>query len=373
MNDLLEQANRLRPLLRSEASLVEEKRRLTGPVLDALHEMQAFHLQVTAAYGGPGCDTVSFLEIIESLSRADPSSGWCAMVGSESSGCINAYANPEAAAAMLEVGKPGVALTVVGEGQASVEADGFRVSGRWRFASSCRHAGWLGALATTAVAGEQKKLMFFVPATDAHLLDTWTTSGLVGTASDDFELDNVFVPEAFAVDLFAQPLDAATTWRFPVSLRFAMSKAAALCGAARGAFDLLTPMLERTPFAGAQPAKEEARFHVMLAEAEASIEGGRAYLYRTVNDAWSTLETDGSLDIAAVARVRLAVVFAARKALEALNLMQEIGGTATSLDAAFDRFVRDMNVARHHLQLQTHVLEDVGRVLVGKLPRNPLF
>ena len=53
--------------------------------------------------------------------------------------------------------------------------------------------------------------------------------------------------------------------------------------------------------------------------------------------------------------------------------MQEMAGTAAVLDPAFDRASRDLEVARHHMQLQTHIVEDVGRVLLGMDPRNPLF
>jgi len=48
-------------------------------------------------------------------------------------------------------------------------------------------------------------------------------------------------------------------------------------------------------------------------------------------------------------------------------------GSASIFDPTLDRAVRDLNVARHHLQLQAHVMEDVGRVMLGQAPRNPLF
>ncbi|MSR13411.1 MAG: hypothetical protein EXR86_02390 [Gammaproteobacteria bacterium] len=205
------------------------------------------------------------------------------------------------------------------------------------------------------------------------LLDTWHTSGLQGTASDDFQCSNVFVPYARTIDLFGPPRDSSPVWRLPISLRFAMSKAAATCGIARSAMDALLPLLERVSFAGARPAREEPRVHVMLAEAEAAIEGGRAYLYQNVEEAWAAVQAGNMLDTAAVAKVRLAIVSAARRASDAVQNCQELGGTAAIFDPALDRAERDLNVAGQHLQLQAHVMEDVGRVLLGMTPRSPMF
>ena len=382
MTDLTQRAQALQPLLRLAAAGIEQTRRLSPAVLTALHALQAFNLQVSEDYGGPGADPITHLRVIETLSQGDASSGWCAMVGSESSACINAFLEPAIVREMLvETPHAVAALTVVGGGRA-VECDGgLLVSGHWRFASGCRHATWLGGLCAV-YAGDTPRLrengaplmrLIFVPAHLAELLDTWHTSGLQGTASDDFTLKEVFVPHARAVDLFGAPRDPALTWRLPISLRFAMSKAAATCGIARGAMDALLPLLDRVPFAGRQAAREEPRVQMMLAQAEAAIEGGRAYLYQNVQQAWDAVQGGNLLDVAAVARVRLAIVFAAKRALEAVGLLQEIGGTAAVFEPALDRAVRDLNVARHHLQLQAHVVEDVGRVLLGIAPRNPMF
>jgi len=67
------------------------------------------------------------------------------------------------------------------------------------------------------------------------------------------------------------------------------------------------------------------------------------------------------------------VVFEARSSLRAVNTLQELAGTGGVFSPSFDRAVRDINVARHHLQLQAHVMEDIGRVMLGYKPLNPLF
>lgn len=379
---LLARAQNLRPLLRQAAAAIERERRLAGEVREALAAMGAFHLQLGSEFGGAAADPRSYLDVIEELSRADASSGWCAMVASESSACLNAWLAPTVIRSMLGSAPLAVvSLTAVGKGRAVAAGDGHRVSGRWRFTSGCRHAQWLGALCVVHD-GEQPRLnasgvpemrFVFVASSDAILIDTWHTSGLQGTASDDFSLDDVFVPATHGFGLRDAPQDDNPAWRVPLGLRLAMSKAAAVCGMARGAMDAVLPLLDRTPFAGARAAREEARVQSGLAEAEAAIEAGRAYLHREVASAWDAVCAGHTLDIETVARTRLAIVFAARSALAAVNTMQELGGTAGVFTPAFDRAVRDINVARHHLQLQAHVMEDIGRVMLGQQPVNPLF
>lgn len=379
---LIDAAVALRPLLRRDAARIEHERRLSDEVFSALYAMHAFNLQLTENFGGPAADPITHLKVIEELSRGDASSGWCAMVGSESSACINALLEPAVVREMLlESPRAVAALTVVGTGRAIETVGGFLVSGRWRFTSGCRHARWLGGLCTVYAGdtprqrdnGAPLSRLVFVRAEEAELHDTWHTSGLQGTASDDFQLTEVFVPRERAVDLLGVPRDPGPVWRLPISLRFAMSKAAAACGMARCAMDALLPLLARSPFAGARPAREEPRVQIMLAQAEAAIEGGRAYLYQNVQEAWQSVQLGRALDLAAIARVRLAIVFAAQRAQEAVRLIQELGGTASVFEPTLDRAVRDLNVARHHFQLQAHVTEDVGRVLLGMGVRNPMF
>ncbi|MGE0483466.1 MAG: acyl-CoA dehydrogenase family protein [Gammaproteobacteria bacterium] len=381
MSDLVRDAIDMRPLLREHAAQVEREHRLSPAVLEALHTAGAFRLQLGAAFGGPAAPPPTYLEALEEYCRGDGSSGWCAMVGTESAACVEAYLDPAVTREMLAAApRAVVAFTVVGHGKAVATPDGYRVTGRWRFASGCRHADWLSALCVVHD-GDQPVLrangapatVVFARASDVVLHDTWQVSGLRGTASDDFELRDIPIPASHTFDIAAPPRDPGAAWRLPLGVRLAMSKAAAVCGMARGAMDALWPLLDRTPFAGAKPAREEARVHSALAQAEASLEGGRAYLYRAVDTAWARARAGDAFSVEAVADLRLAIVWSARQAVSALNLMQDIAGTGAVLDADFDRAARDIAVARQHMQLQGHILEDVGRVRVGLPPRNPLF
>src|SRR5262249_49196064 len=84
------------PILRAHADEAERDRRLSTAVVDALRWSGVFRMAMPAAWGGPESDVCAQVEIIETLSRADASAGWCAMIGSES-GFFASYVQESAA------------------------------------------------------------------------------------------------------------------------------------------------------------------------------------------------------------------------------------------------------------------------------------
>ena len=72
---------------------------------------------------------------------------------------------------------------------------GYRVTGRWGFASGCEHADWLFGNCIEAVPDEGPEMRIAVFSPDEVVIeDTWTASGLSGTGSHHFRVDDVVVP-----------------------------------------------------------------------------------------------------------------------------------------------------------------------------------
>ena len=81
---LVEAARSMVPRIRASADEIEQARRLPSPLVAELAEAGIFRMQVPRAIGGSEIDPVSYMEIIEILSEADASVGWCAAIGSGS-------------------------------------------------------------------------------------------------------------------------------------------------------------------------------------------------------------------------------------------------------------------------------------------------
>ena len=81
-------------------------------------------------------------------------------------------------------------------GKATATDGGFRLSGRWRYASCCCHCDWalLGGMVAADGGGPPHGRIFLVPRQDYEAVDTWQVAGLQGTGSWDVILDDVLVP-----------------------------------------------------------------------------------------------------------------------------------------------------------------------------------
>ena len=59
---------------------------------------------------------------------------------------------------------------------------GFRISGRWKYASGCEHCEW--AFLGGAVEGKpDDRRIFVIPMSDYEIVDTWHVPGLKGPAA----------------------------------------------------------------------------------------------------------------------------------------------------------------------------------------------
>jgi hypothetical protein len=198
-DETLERARTLAPRIAESADEIERQRRLPEPLVAALHDAGLFRLLLPRSLGGAELDPPTFVQVTETLARADASTAW---VICQTNGCsmVAAYLAPEVARAMFG-GDPGGVLAwgPPSSSRAVVADGGYRLSGTFNFASGSRHATWLGGQAPIVEpdgtprrrhgAPERRTLLF--PARDAELADVWHVIGLRGTGSDSFTVSDL--------------------------------------------------------------------------------------------------------------------------------------------------------------------------------------
>ena len=185
------------------------------------------------------------------------------------------------------------------QGQASPVEGGYRVRGRWNFASGITHANWLhcscvvmeGATPRLTPAGTPETRALWVPAEAAAIEDTWSVVGMCGTGSQDFRLDEVFVPTAHTFSLGAPPQESGPLYH-PRLLLVTLwtSTVANALGMARGAMDsfiALATCISST--ASPTPLRERSFVQTRVAEAEAILSAARAYVVDAVGTAWEAV------------------------------------------------------------------------------------
>ena len=381
---VIERALALQELVRKEAPHTERQGNLTAPVVQALLNAELFYLMVPAALGGLEVDGRTYLEVVEAISAADGSTGWCVMIGAELNGMVGVHLPADVARGILAHNGPiCCAGSLIHDGTATIEqtSDHYRLSGHWRFASGCNHSSYVIAFAPLCTAGQPVMtdnaptiLMPLVAREELAFQDTWHVSGLRGTGSTDFTAQDVAVQPEMVAPLGQAPLQPTTMFRLPFGAWLAMGKAAVATGIARGAIDECLTLATRTPSFATSPLREEVRMQLQIADAEASLRAARAFLYDALADAWHAAACGRPVTTRESALLRLASVHATRAACEVVELAYHAAGSVALFDASpLQRALRDVHAVRQHMMVADRYRQDVGRVLLGLEPQESLF
>ncbi|MEA2927348.1 MAG: hypothetical protein QOD25_4470, partial [Alphaproteobacteria bacterium] len=204
--DYIARARALRPLITAHAARIEQEREIAPEVLSALHDAQLFRMLIPKSCGGAEVAPAIFMQAIEELAKADGSTAWCV---AQASGCsmAAAYVEPKVAQEIFGEARSVMAWGPVGPNAKAVAvAGGYRASGSWSFASGIKHAGWLGCHCPVVEAdgtprlgsdGKPAERTMLIPKASAKIKDIWRVVGLKGTGSDNYTIDDLFVPDAY--------------------------------------------------------------------------------------------------------------------------------------------------------------------------------
>lgn len=371
----LDVARSLAADIRASAIDTERGRRLPPPLVAKMAEAGLFRLSVPADLGGLEASPRAAIEVLEEVAKADGAAGWCVMVAITSS-LVAGYL--DAATAREIFGDPGAIVSGVfaPRAAANVVPGGYRVTGRWPFASGCQHATWLlggavifdnGAPRKSAANAVETRLMVF-RTSDVTIHDTWNVLGLSGTGSHDIEVDDVFVPAARSVSFFTDPRTrAGALYELPPFGFLALGVAAVALGIARrAAEDFLRLATEKTPFGGKRPLAARPAIQAQLAEVEALVRSARAFLHHAIDRATDAAASGDGVPSELRVEMRLAACHATTSAARAVDLAYAAaGGSSIYASSPLQRCFRDVHVATQHIMVGPAIQELCGKVLAG--------
>ncbi|MGE0824343.1 MAG: acyl-CoA dehydrogenase family protein [Candidatus Binatia bacterium] len=385
-DSILKATRALEPLIQSSVGAMEAERRLTPHVVDALRTLGAFRLAVPQAYGGLELDPMTQVRVVEELSRMDGSVGWCAMVSSAGSFAA-AFLSPEVAQRVC--GPTGFSLAgqVVPVGRADLVDGGYRVTGRYRFGSGCQHASVIVGGCVIFENGQPRQLtkgrpeirVMMFPPEACTILDTWHTTGLAGTGSHDFVVENVFVPFAESWSFAERPQYSGALYRFPPL--FLVTHAGVPLGIARAAIDAVIELANRKELMpdphklfDSRLLRDESRVHEAVAVAEGSLAAARAFTYATLAELWETLSHNEKPSPRQRALYRIMLIDTHRVGKEVVSAMYDLAATSAIYRShPLDRLMRDILTACQHGVVHPKMYRPAGRLLLGLESGDPLF
>jgi alkylation response protein AidB-like acyl-CoA dehydrogenase len=356
---LLDIARSLEPLIREHAEVLEEGR-IPPPLVEALYDTGVFKAMLPREVGGLEAEPVEWLQMIEELARMNASVGWMAFI---QSGVGLTFLDPERFERFRERGGGRLILAMnLGRmaGKAIKVEGGYRISGRWPFASGSPFATWLGGMSVECGEdgspvldgnGQPRRLLAIWPADQARLIDTWDGLGLRGTGSGDFEISDLFVPDdQVNPGFYSAPVYDRALFRMKEMPE--IGHGAHALGVASAALKAFVDAVAMKPVPGS--ARHLAMGHmqahqIAFARADALVRAARALLHDTVRSAYA--DATGNPELALELRVRLreANIFTVRAAKDAVGLIFEMAGSsAVYRGRVIEQAFRDINTAANH-------------------------
>jgi alkylation response protein AidB-like acyl-CoA dehydrogenase len=364
---LVAEAYAIAPFLRENAAASEAQGKLVDAVADALHDTRLYGIWTPRELGGAECDPISSLEIVQTLAAADASTGWVHMTTSLAIGTGGAFLQEEAVRAMFSGERfPVVAGQGTRPGKAVTDGDGFRLSGDWSFASGIKHSQWIHTLAIIEETGQRR--IFVLPVDQAELVETWDVMGLNATGSIDYQIRDVFVPEAFTHEGLAEtPLRGGWIFRLGIAQLAYLGHSGWALGVARRMLDDLAEQV-RAKAGRAGSLADSTRFHALYGELEAKYHAARALVYQVWGDAAETLRSGGELSVDQATMLRLALYNATWSAHAISVEVYKAAGTSALRTGPTQRYFRDMHAGTQHRSSAPDVIESCGRYLAGLAP-----
>ncbi len=311
--------------------------------------------------GGAEVPPAEYLAVLETLAAADAATGWCVMTASTST--LLASYLPREGASQIWNGTPQFLAGVFAPGGKATpdgDGDGVRLTGRWPFASGCRHASWfaVGAMLGTP----PKHVVCIVPSDQVAIIDNWDTIGLPGTGSHDVVIEGVLVPTARIGSVFGgAPWTAGTLHRVPIFGLLALGIAAVGLGIARGALDHLVTRLAPKPGAEPPPGATLASY----ARLAGRLSAARAHLDAAAATAHERAIAN-QVDAACRAELRIAACLVTEECAAIGRAAFHLGGGASiRTGSPLGRALRDLETVLSHRMVTDRVLPAAGRALLG--------
>jgi len=374
---ILARINAVTPTICDHQQESDESRALPETSYRALRETGALHIAIPRRYGGYETSIASQLRVSAAVGAIDGSAGWVTAVLNAAAWGMSIF-DRRAQDDVFEDNDCAVCGVLMPNGMAIPVEGGYRVSGRWPYASGSDHATW----ASLAVLVNRDNGMpvdiaaVLLPRADYRIEDTWFSSGMRRTASNTIVAQDVFVPAYRTASLRDAARNSSRDeyrehplYRAAPGSVLSLALVGPLLGMGRAALDLVIARSRSRGIAytGYARQADSVSFQLQLARAASKIDTAHLHAYRAAGDIDDAARLGDELDISHRGRIRSDCAAAAESITEALNILMFAHGASGFASASpLQRIWSDANIAaRHALMLPEINYEIYGKVLLG--------
>ena len=375
VQELVERARELAPLLRKNAAASEANRRVEEETIQALRKAGLMRVCTPKRYGGWEMNTRAMLDVSSVIAEGDGGAAWvvnltniCAWLlglyprktqdevfGTDPDACISGVLTPSAMTTKLD--------------------GGFRVTGAWHYNSGGWHAQWalLGMPLVDEAGNAVDQGLALIPMSDLEREDTWFVAGMKSTGSICLKATDVFipahrimsVPRAIEGDYPTEMRNEEPFYRSAFVAILAIILVGPILGLGRAALEFVRQKANSRTIAYTFFEKQSASvaFQLQLAEAALMIDTAHFHAYRAADDIDQAAVRGVYPDMLVRSRVRADTGYVVEKITQAIDKLLFAHGSAGFAEASpLQRIWRDAAVASRHAV----VLPAIGYELYGK-------
>jgi 3-hydroxy-9,10-secoandrosta-1,3,5(10)-triene-9,17-dione monooxygenase len=362
-SEILQRAHALVPKLRERAATTEEMRRLPPETEKELHEAGLFRILQPKRVGGAELDYVALVDFADVVALADASVAWNLANLASHHWMLGMF--DERAQDLIWKDNPDALIAssfVFPAGRANKVAGGYKLSGRWPFSSGVDSSTWnmlAGIVSSEDDADGVEYRVFLLKQDDYRILDTWNSTGLKGTGSNDVEAKDVFVPEHMTLAVKAVaggPTPGSTVnpgplYALPVFALFPFVLSGAALGNAQACLDDYVEIaLHRASTYNRAKLGDLQTTQIKIAEASAKIDAARLIMRRTCIDAMADARRGDVPTLAEKTRYRRDGAYAVNLCTEAVSLLFSASGArGLYTTGALQRQFRDAHAINAHI------------------------
>jgi alkylation response protein AidB-like acyl-CoA dehydrogenase len=382
--ELIERARAVGSLAREQALATENQRHVSVELVGKMRDFELFRVMQPTRFGGFEYGYDVFVQLVAEVAAGDGSTGWVYSLGAVHPWLIACYPE-EGQQEVWSLDRDAIAaVSYAPTGKAVPVRDGYRLTGRFSFASGVDNANWGIVGGMLPLEDGPKPGFFLIPSSQFSIHDDWFTMGLAGTGSKTIVVEDQFVP-AYRTVTFAEMLtgngpgtltNPNPLYRQPMLAVVPHCLVAPALGMARGALDAFKGQAAGRTTRGAvaggnNKMSEFITVQMRVAEATASIDAAELMIYRDISETLATVTSGKSVDVKLRMRNRLTHSFATKLLVQAVDAMfLAAGGSALGLQHPVQRFWRDIHAAASHISLNWDSVSAMyGQHVFGLEPR----
>lgn len=346
-------ALKLQPEIRARALKMERAARLDDDLIDALDEAGVFSLLVPKRWGGPGLGMAECARVSEIIGGGDLSTNWVSGFYLIHEFFVCRF--PLEVQQQVYDGRSSSRCAAVWNppGRADRVSGGWRLTGKWGYASGIVHARYI---LLPAIA-EGVPTWFLAPRQSVQIIYDWEMGSMCATGSHTVAVEDLLVADAWSMPIQAilsaktpeEALHPEPIHRLPFA-PLSLTGLSSIIGALDYALELTKQMLATSkPYGVARMDREASR--IRWAQAQQILQVVRMMRDTKLRELDHMIEFGSpAYDEAATGKAALDGMFVSHAAKDAMRLLMDGSGTSVyKLDSPVRRIAGDLAMMSTHV------------------------